>query len=172
MDDVDPAIATMDSMAQYTPGVDMIAQHKQAMKKVEPPKPKSFNSADYLLPTKKVQEPSTEDPVASGSRFQRFFTPNTAPPPPPPPVPAHDDRAARLMGMLSLVRPFRVLLMVSPLRHNTTCTCRLRPCNTCTCPRLSITTMANQICSMCYSTATCHRGLHLSRTTTPANRTY
>ena len=97
MDDVaDPAIAAMDSFTHYTPGVDMIAKHKQAMKS-EPPKPKSFNSADYLI-TKKVEPDEPEAPASGGSRFQRFFSP-----PPDPPAPSEDDRAARLMGMLSMV---------------------------------------------------------------------
>jgi hypothetical protein len=136
----DPAIAgsSGDPLIQFVPGEDMIAAHRVAKETagwrgdkprvsffgsevsdpLPPPKPKVFNSADYLLPSKGAEE---TEPAASGSafqsRFQRFFgspsatdlprdasrPPSHSPaqpmPSPTPPVP-HDDHMAKLMGML------------------------------------------------------------------------
>lgn len=133
----DPAIADSgnDPLIKFVPGEDMIAAHKRAMKaKAEgqwreekplasffggnapapaaPVIPRSFNAADYLLPSKDAAEEEPMD-TAFHSRFQKFFAPPPqvamppvapTPLPPPPPTedaPRVDDHMARLMGLLT-----------------------------------------------------------------------
>lgn len=158
----DPAIAgsSSDPLVQFVPGEDMIAAHKRAMKakesggqwrgdkplvsffggdssiasmpQLESTKPRVFNSADYLLPSKAVEEERDEPEPASGSsafqsRFQRFFgsgnpateiptsrsadrspmevlSPPSHPPSAPPdrPMPPPDDHLGKLMGLLKV----------------------------------------------------------------------
>ncbi|RSH87001.1 hypothetical protein EHS25_003489 [Saitozyma podzolica] len=161
----DPAIAgsSSDPLVQFVPGEDMIAAHKRAMKvkesggqwrgdkplvsffggdssiasmpQLESAKPRVFNSADYLLPSKAVEEERDQPEPASGSsafqsRFQRFFgsgnptteiptsrsadrspmevlSPPSHPPSAPPdrPMPPPDDHLGKLMGLLKVSNP-------------------------------------------------------------------
>ncbi|ORY31303.1 hypothetical protein BCR39DRAFT_527383 [Naematelia encephala] len=156
MEDAAPSLDTVEpDLVHFAPGQDMIAAHKRAMKSrsqadwrgdkplisffdeaapPQPQKPKVFNAADYLRPTRDGSDDEAETKNTSdafSSRFQKFFASSASPSAVPPtispfgnaPMAAHTpdpggqtglqpqppeqrgDHMAKLMGLLSSKSP-------------------------------------------------------------------